>query len=547
MKKILIFSMLLILVFSFVGCDMLEDILDELDRDADADVSFDDGDEHEHSFRWERYEDTHCKIYTCGCPTPEIAGIHVDNDADGKCDECKYRMHLRHDHETVLRHDDGYHWFDFVCGCDVETSIDPHLDDDENGNCDVCGYYLGDDPTPPANHFLRNQAGCEWLYSISAEDVAEIKIISRAVGVAPGNLCNVSSSTNEAVIGRLLEEYYWLDTAPIPVEEGQISGGGAITVQFILNDGCVKELYINNGNYRDTNGNYFKLLYTPNFKDAAEYTKAYRFITYDNTGAVYLYGDGNFEEGNEICVIDCIGELEFTECESFPLNLPRHAIKTQFGQLDIYGNVFFTYNGKNCQLANGDFYEMFEAALSQDYSVTMNDAEWLYEELQSKYKFGEVVSVKIKMAYDLGYLFLVNGEKINVSRDVSGLYWEFAFTMPNCDVVIDFKTYDGFLPDHNYAVLIETYWLKNLRYTEFVNVSRYYGEFESGAIVAMIDAGGYDDEVWHEVIDGFSFYYHNSNRITVLYEGEFYTLTDAYKAGYITHDDLATIADLHSK
>ena len=128
-------------------------------------------------------------------------------------------------------------------------------------------------PTP-TNHFLRNQAGCEWLNEITAEDIAKIKIISGAVGVAPGNLNNVSSSTDETVIARIFEEYYWLDTAPISKMEGQIDGGGGVTVKFILKDGTAKELYINNGNYLDTNGDYFELLFTPKFKDTDNATKA---------------------------------------------------------------------------------------------------------------------------------------------------------------------------------------------------------------------------------------------------------------------------------
>ena len=60
----------------------------------------------------------------------------------------------------------------------------------------------------------------------------------------------------------------------------------------------------------------------------------------------------------------------------------------------------------------------------------MNDEEWLYEDLKATYKAGETVSVKIEMAIDLGYLFLVNGNDIADCQDVDGLYWEYTFTMP---------------------------------------------------------------------------------------------------------------------
>ena len=66
-----------------------------------------------------------------------------------------------------------------------------------------------------------------------------------------------------------------------------------------------------------------------------------------------------------------------------------------------------------------------------------------------------------------------------------------------------------------------------------VEVEEYYGEFESGAIVAMMGGGMYTDSLWDEMIDGITINYYNDNRILVLYEGGFYTLTEAYEEGVI--------------
>lgn len=197
---------------------------------------------------------------------------------------------------------------------------------------------VGDSPAP-SNHFLRNQAGCEWLNKITAEDIAEIKIISEAVGVAPGNLKNISSSTNEAVIARIFEEYYWLDTAPISKENGQIDGGRAVTVKFILKDGTEKVLYINNGNYCDPDGNYFELLFTPEFKNTDNATKTYGFITYIGTGTVYD------KENNPICEIP-INELEFVEsdgCVDAVVTGYYYTVETEFGTLwfDYSNDLFY--------------------------------------------------------------------------------------------------------------------------------------------------------------------------------------------------------------
>ncbi len=178
------------------------------------------------------------------------------------------------------------------------------------------------------------------------------------------------------------------------------------------------------------------------------------------------------------------------------------------------------------------------------YTLTMRNEDWLYAPIPTIVNAGETVSVKIHMALDMGYLFLVNGEEIAACRDVDGVYWEFTFVMPATHSVIDFKTYDGFLPDPNYSILIETYWKQNLN-ADAVSVYKYYGEFESGAVVAMMEAGAYDDVVWEEVVDGIPLIYRNSNRILVLFDGAFYTLTEAYAEGFITREDLVAIAALH--
>ena len=237
--------------------------------------------------------------------------------------------------------------------------------------CTLCGDKKRETITiiPPENHFLRNQAGCEWLNEITDEDIAEIKIISGAVGVAPGNLNNVSSSTDEAVIARIFEEYYWLDTAPISKMEGQIDGGGGVAVKFILKNGTVKELYINNGNYRDPDGNYFELLFTPKFKDTDNATKAYGFITYLGTGTVYD------KDNNSVCEIP-IDELEFVEsdgCVDAMVTGYYYTVETEFGTLYFdYSNDLFYLQFEEGEVDYIEFYRLVGKNLDEliaEYSI----------------------------------------------------------------------------------------------------------------------------------------------------------------------------------
>ena len=177
---------------------------------------------------------------------------------------------------------------------------------------------------------------------------------------------------------------------------------------------------------------------------------------------------------------------------------------------------------------------------SNRHRIEMKNESWLYEKLPSSANVGDEITVKIRFATDLGYIFVVNGEQIEPDDVESKNYWQFSFTMPDEDVVIDFKTYDGFLPDPAYGTLIETYWMQNLD-AEHVSVREYYGEYDNGVLVAIIDAGDYTANEWSEKIAGYSFAYGDGNRLTALYDGKFYTLPEAYEKKYLTKESINNI------
>ncbi len=323
---------------------------------------------HEHTFTYTSAGKIgHYASMTCGCPSEEGTTPHYDGDTDYICDFCKCDMT---EFADEWQYDETHHWY--VSDDEAVYCYGEHENYDADLFCDICGFNMSEIPTP-TNHFLRNQAGCEWLNEISAEDIAEIKIISGAVGVAPGNLNNVSSSTDEAVIARIFEEYYWLDTAPISKMEGQIDGGGGVTVKFILKDGTAKELYINNGNYLDTNGDYFELLFTPKFKNTDNATKAYGFITYIGTGTVYD------KDNNPVCEIP-IDELEFVEsdgCVDAIVTGYYYTVETEFGTLYFdYSNDLFYLQFEEGEVDYIEYYRIVGKNLDEliaEYSATSTD------------------------------------------------------------------------------------------------------------------------------------------------------------------------------
>lgn len=71
MKKIIICLLLIFSTFMLIGCN---------------------GENHEHTFKYISYEETHFKQYTCGCPSSEIIELHSDSDIDFICDICAYSL-----------------------------------------------------------------------------------------------------------------------------------------------------------------------------------------------------------------------------------------------------------------------------------------------------------------------------------------------------------------------------------------------------------------------------------------------------------------------
>ena len=262
---------------------------------------------------------------------------------------------LKHEHTGEwVEYSQTTHYYQYTCGCKLPDRIAAHINKDADVFCDICGFNMYEIPTT-TGYLLRSLAGCEWLNEISADDIAKIKIISGPLGVTPGSLKNISITVDETVIARIYEEYSRLEVTPISKIDGQIDGGSCLTVKFVLNDGSEKSLSLNNRNYYDTNGNYFKLLNIPKFDDSDNVTKVYGFVTYNGIGTIF---DG---DNNPVCEIH-VSELEFYY--DVDLDLPdldpyNYVLKTEFGDLEfIAPGIFYTKTGATCVIVGKNLDEL---------------------------------------------------------------------------------------------------------------------------------------------------------------------------------------------
>ena len=121
MKKIFAYFLCLLCITTLTACD---GIFKE---------------EHTHTYEYVCNEDTHQKVYTCGCPSTDIGENHLDSDVDSKCDVCGYPILTFF---GKWYYSDTHHW-QTPEGDAVFTPVygyGTHIDEDANGICDVCNY-----------------------------------------------------------------------------------------------------------------------------------------------------------------------------------------------------------------------------------------------------------------------------------------------------------------------------------------------------------------------------------------------------------------------
>ena len=247
---------------------------------------------------------------------------------------------LKHEHTGEWHASETTHYYQYTCGCPSPDIAELHLDGDGNGLCDICSYQT----VAEGNHFIRNKKGAEWLNEITAEDIAEIKMISGGGGpLPPVSFTHISTSINKAVISSIFEEYYWLDSTPVSEEKTQIADGGYFVVQFILNNGEVKQLYFINGDfYHDGNGNYFELVRLPVFRDGTDFVTRYGFERQYDPCQIHLI------DGTPVCEIP-LSEFEFAELTDdiyLGAELPTHYFELHGERVYFIKGEYF-YIGDN--------------------------------------------------------------------------------------------------------------------------------------------------------------------------------------------------------
>ncbi len=177
------------------------------------------------------------------------------------------------------------------------------------------------------------------------------------------------------------------------------------------------------------------------------------------------------------------------------------------------------------------------------YNLTVSTgSDWLYEPIDGAYVDGELVTVRIQFATDVGTLFFLNGEVITPSAGDDQLgYWEYSFYMPKQDSEIIFRTYDGTAP---YSSMLEACIRAN-PYLFDEEEFYYYGEFGDGVMVGL--QLGYGEAECTTAVGAYTFFTSTTHDMMAFHNGTLYELRTAYNMGLLTDEHLEAMLTTHKE
>lgn len=198
-----------------------------------------------------------------------------------------------------------------------------------------------------------------WINGLKVEDIQKVRYEHAYIGVAPGNLKDISYSTNEVDIANAYK-ILSLSAEAINPLEGEVCGGGYSKYDFITADGKTYSITISNGNVYVDNKVYKFIGSTYKFKSSE--LDCHSFITYLDKYEVHAYDDESVKVGE----YDGLGEFEFQLIEEATDKTPSYRIKHFAEDVLILSEKQFMIE------AEGKTY-LFQITGDKNFSFLFND------------------------------------------------------------------------------------------------------------------------------------------------------------------------------
>ena len=419
---------------------------------------------------------------------------------------------ILHEHTIEWETTDEAHKRIYTCDCNLTNGdFEPHYDDDNNGYCDECEYFSGIVHTEHTGEWYSNENCHFYQYTCGCEtpDIAQLHfdydsdLLCDACGY---ELINTNPIFPDGEIISIIEYEPWLNeiTAEDVNEIKTISCAGVSYEELRT------IISTSNKDIISTMISDLKQV-TIEHNDLVEYdipAGSLQVEVYLNDGSVkriIFNGGGHFYNGN-------------------PVNKAPHLDRESF--IDISKSFSFVSYGRFTDIYYRDIY----SSLANGFKIGRINPEMIEFTECSCVGFDDV---------ERRYYYYFDTEFGGVSI-YDGVHF-----------MLDGTLYEIVNSSHVDLSAVQT--IKTARENKFNDgrvafVEAYYGSFESGAIVAMVsdDKTAYTEALWSESIAGYAFRYYDGNRIVILYDGEFYSLPEAYENGYLTESDIYTVWKLHS-
>lgn len=537
---------------------------------------------------WSEYqfdENEHWREYTCGCPTPDNKQSHqlseyiVDDEGHYRKCFCGYiEAHQEHEYNS-FGHDDYVHWDSCICGSTKESAIKiDHSDENKDGRCDIC----------------KARKHCDHVYS------EETYFTFLEVTLAPHDPCHINyvrcihcgevrfpieegtGKEYSISLGIGADEYC---NSIVPTSA---KAGDYVTIRVPKFEGDLQiAVKINND------------IYAFGIMENDEYTRTLAFIMpdvdtkldfyltnrtpsiYKHTAYFYYY-DTWFMDANP----DDVCEIKYvcSKYENKDSNLiPYYYITNKEDVTKLFYKLKLTHAYAGFEGYPRDFvFETYTLILEDGTTHKISLRNGYYEygvELLSKPLLTDFESVQVYYQFDdisdegQIYKYESNNEILRTIDTIGSLKFvpcadeKIETLEPTYYIETSFKTL--YIVNNKTFYLIDEngkktyYTLINLDFYEIIDdeqfilqtyqnlghqnayIIKYYGKYESGAIVALLSAEGYFDYCTSEKVADFTFNYPNQNHIQVLYDGSFYSLSSAYQNGYLTYENVAEIYQKH--
>ena len=542
----------------------------------------------EHTFAEYQFDkNEHWREYTCGCSTPDNKESHqfnayiITDEGHYRQCFCGYAEAVQEHTYNSFSHDEYVHWDSCICGLTQGPAIKvDHTDENKDGRCDVCKsvkhcdhvyseetYFTFLEVTlAPHDPCYINYVRCihcgEVRFPIEEGTGKEYSI---SLGIGADEYCNSIVPTS-AKAGDYV-------TIRVPRFEGNLP------VAVKINNDIYAFGIMENDEYTrtlafimpdvDTTLDFYLVNYSSGINDHIQYL--YYFDTWfmgaqsdDIREIRYTNSD---DKNEELGIIPCyyitdtadinkiFNDLKFTHVYTTLPAYPRDFVYKTF--------TFVSYDGSNHKVSiiNNDLghkgINLWTIPILQECGSVQS--YYKFDSFSAKgqlYKYGNntdalnslnnihtfkfvpcndksILALKPTHYIETSFktLYIVNNKTFYIVGDNGEKSY---FTLLNLDF---YK-----MIDDEYIILsaYEELGYKN------PHIIKYYGKYESGAIVALLSVEGYLDYWTHEYIEDFTFAYPNQNHIQVFHDGSFYSLENAYQKGYLTYDDISSIYEIHT-